>query len=74
MALGSAQKNQLKRQKNNQRIYFSPSASLARFRVSDAITRAFSAPFVSVASVSLLNGMAPKHIPDFYLILNEVKY
>ena len=34
----------------------------------------FYAPFGSVASVSLLNGMAPKHIPDFYLILNEVKY
>ena len=34
----------------------------------------FYAPFASVASVSLLNGMAPKHIPDFYLILNEVKY
>ena len=34
----------------------------------------FYTPFGSVASVSLLNGMAPKHIPDFYLILNEVKY
>ncbi len=34
----------------------------------------FYAPFGSVASVSLLNGMSPKHIPDFYLILNEVKY
>ena len=34
----------------------------------------FYAPFGSVVSVSLLNGMAPKHIPDFYLILNEVKY
>ena len=34
----------------------------------------FYAPFGSVASVSLLNDMAPKHIPDFYLILNEVKY
>jgi len=34
----------------------------------------FFTPFGSVASVSLLNGMAPKHIPDFYLILNEVKY
>ena len=34
----------------------------------------FYAPFGSVASVSLLNGMAPKNIPDFYLILDEVKY
>ncbi|MCQ2581341.1 MAG: hypothetical protein MJ164_04215 [Alphaproteobacteria bacterium] len=34
----------------------------------------FYAPFGSVASVSLLNGLSPKHIPDFYLILNEVKY
>lgn len=34
----------------------------------------FYAPFGSVASVSLLNGMSPKHIPDFYLILNKVKY
>ena len=34
----------------------------------------FYAPFGSVASVSLLNGMAPKHIPDFYLILNEIEY
>lgn len=34
----------------------------------------FYAPFGSVVSVSLLNGLSPKHIPDFYLILNEVKY
>jgi hypothetical protein len=34
----------------------------------------FYAQFGSVASVGLLNGMAPKHIPDFYLILDEVKY
>ena len=34
----------------------------------------FYAPFGSVASVSLLNGMAPKNIPDFYLILDEIKY
>ena len=34
----------------------------------------FYTPFGSVASVSLLNGMAPKHIPDFYLILKSVKY
>ncbi len=33
----------------------------------------FFAPFGSVASVSLLNGMSPEHIADFYLILNEVK-
>ncbi len=33
----------------------------------------FYAPFGSVASVSLLNGMSPEHIADFYLILNEVK-
>ena len=34
----------------------------------------FSAPFGSIASVELLNGMQPKNIPDFLLILNEVKY
>lgn len=34
----------------------------------------FYTAFGSVASVSLLNGMAPKHIPDFYLILDKVKY
>ena len=34
----------------------------------------FYTPFGSVASVSLLNGMSPKHIPDFYLILDEIKY
>ena len=28
----------------------------------------------SVASVSLLNGMPLKNIPDFYLILNETQY
>lgn len=34
----------------------------------------FYTPFGSVASVSLLNGMSPKHVPDFYLILDEIKY
>ncbi len=34
----------------------------------------FSAPFMSIASVELLNGMQPKNIPNFLLILNEVKY
>jgi len=34
----------------------------------------FYTPFGSVASVSLLNSMAPKNIPNFYLILNEIQY
>lgn len=34
----------------------------------------FYTPFGSVASVSLLNGMSPKHVPDFYLILDKIKY
>ncbi len=34
----------------------------------------FYAPFGSVASVDLLNGMKPKNIPDFYLILDKIKY
>ena len=34
----------------------------------------FYAPFGSVASVGLLNGMQPKNIPDFLSILHEVKY
>ncbi|MBD5400699.1 hypothetical protein HDR61_03065 [bacterium] len=34
----------------------------------------FYAPFGSVSSVSLLNGMPPKDIPDFLLILNAVEY
>lgn len=34
----------------------------------------FSAPFGSIASVELLNGMQPKNITNFLLILNEVKY
>lgn len=34
----------------------------------------FYTPFGSVASVSLLNGMAPEHIPDFYLILDKIQY
>lgn len=34
----------------------------------------FYTPFGSVASIDLLNGMKPKNVPDFYLILNEVKY
>ena len=34
----------------------------------------FSAPFGSIASVELLNGMQQKNIPAFLLILNEVKY
>lgn len=34
----------------------------------------FYAPFGSIASVQLLNGMAPKNVPEFWKILNEVKY
>ena len=34
----------------------------------------FYAPFGSVSSVSLLNGMPPKDIPNFLLILNAVEY
>ena len=34
----------------------------------------FYAPFGSIASVDLLNGMKPKNIPDFYLILDKIKY
>lgn len=34
----------------------------------------FYAPFGSVSSVELLNGMPPKDIPDFLIILNTVKY
>ena len=34
----------------------------------------FFAPFGSIASVQLLNGMAPKNVPEFWKILNEVKY
>ncbi len=34
----------------------------------------FYAPFGSVSSVELLNGMQPKNIPDFLLILNAVEY
>lgn len=34
----------------------------------------FYAPFGSIASVQLLNGMAPTNVPDFWKILNEVKY
>ncbi len=34
----------------------------------------FYAQFGSIASVQLLNGMAPKNVPEFLKILNEVKY
>ena len=34
----------------------------------------FYVPFGSIASVDLLNGMKPKNIPDFYLILDKIKY
>ena len=34
----------------------------------------FYAPFGSIASVQLLNGMAPKNVPEFWKILNEVKH
>jgi len=34
----------------------------------------FYTPFGSVASVSLLNGMQPKNVPDFYLILDKITY
>ncbi|MCR5194468.1 MAG: hypothetical protein K6B71_03005 [Alphaproteobacteria bacterium] len=34
----------------------------------------FYAPFGSIASVDLLNGMKPKNVPDFYLILDKIKY
>ncbi len=34
----------------------------------------FYAPFGSIASVQLLNGMTPKNVPEFWKILNEVKY
>ncbi len=34
----------------------------------------FYAPFGSIASVQLLNGMAPKNVPEFWKILNEIKY
>lgn len=34
----------------------------------------FYAPFGSVGLVGLLNGMAPKQVPDFYLILKKIKY
>lgn len=34
----------------------------------------FYAPFGSIASVDLLNGMKPKNVPDFYLILDKITY
>lgn len=34
----------------------------------------FYTPFGSISSVSLLNGMASKDVPDFYLILNKIDY
>lgn len=34
----------------------------------------FYASFGSVASVSLLNGMAPKDVPEFWVILNKIEY
>ena len=34
----------------------------------------FYTPFGSVAGVDLLNGMKPENIPEFLLILNQIKY
>ena len=34
----------------------------------------FYVQFGSIASVDLLNGMKPKNVPDFYLILDKIKY